>query len=223
MIKKLKWLILSLLLLVNPKVIQAQTKLFNHKNFKGWYAYEPKSGKHQNASDLFNVEKQMIRLYGDKLGYVMTEQSFKNFQLTVVFKWNNDSTITRKSNKRNSGIMYLVPTSTKDTLWPKGIQYQVKEGGTGDFVLLQEVSLLVKGKQTEPGKSVTSPRFLDSENPSGEWNTAVITVKDGLIRQELNGKLVNEGQLTEPTEGKILLQYEGYPIDFSRVEIKVFK
>jgi hypothetical protein len=64
----------------------------------------------------------------------------------------------------------------------KGIQYQVKEGGTGDFVLLQEVTLLVKGKQTEPGKSVSS-KFSDAEKPVGEWNTAVINANIGLKKQ----------------------------------------
>ena len=217
---KLKYTFIFFLFLTSSTHLYAQSKLFNGKNLKGWYAYEPKSGKHEKALDLFKVENKMIRLYGDKLGYVMTEKSFKNFQLTVVFRWNTDSTVSRKSNKRNSGIMYLVPTATKDTLWPKGIQYQVKEGGTGDFVLLQEVTLLVKGRQTEPGKSVTSARFSDAEKPVGEWNTAVVTVKDGNVKQELNGKLVNEGTLTEPSEGKILLQYEGYPIDFSKILIK---
>lgn len=217
---KLKSTFIILLLLTSSPILHAQSKLFNGKNLKGWYAYEPKTGKHSNATDIFQVEDKMIRLYGDKLGYVMTEKSFKNFQLTVVFRWNADSTITRKSNKRNSGIMYLVPTSTKDTLWPKGIQYQVKDGGTGDFVLLQEVTLMVKGKQTVPGKSVTSTRFSDAEKPVGEWNTAVVTVIDGNVKQELNGKLVNEGTLTEPSEGKILLQYEGYPIDFSKIVLR---
>lgn len=217
---KLKSTFIILLLLTSSPILHAQSKLFNGKNLKGWYAYEPKTGKHSNATDIFQVEDKMIRLYGDKLGYVMTEKSFKNFQLTVVFRWNADSTITRKSNKRNSGIMYLVPTSTKDTLWPKGIQYQVKDGGTGDFVLLQEVTLMVKGKQTAPGKSVTSTRFSDAEKPVGEWNTAVVTVIDGNVKQELNGKLVNEGTLTEPSEGKILLQYEGYPIDFSKIVLR---
>lgn len=93
-------------------------------------------------------------------------------------------------------------------------------GGTGDFVLLQEVTLLIKGKQTEPGKSVTAARWEDAEKPFGEWNTAVITSSNGLIKQELNGKLVNEGTLTTPMEGRILLQYEGYPIDFAKITIK---
>ncbi len=105
----------------------------------------------------------------------------------------------------------------------KGIQFQIKEGATGDFVLLQDVTMLIKGKKTIPGKSVTAARFEDAERPFGEWNTVIITSIDGKINQELNGKLVNEG--TEPTvsEGRILLQYEGYPIDFRKLEMKKLK
>lgn len=207
-------------ILFTPKVqAQSTIKLFNQKNLKGWYAFEPVSGKQKDASKIFHVDKKMIHLGGDKIGYLMSEKSFKNFQLTVEYKWNTDSTVVRKSNKKNSGIMYLVPTNTPDTLWPKGIQFQIKEGATGDFVLLQNVILEVKGKKTEAGKSVTSTRFEDAEKPFGEWNTVVITSLHGNIKQELNGKLVNEGMQTEISEGRILLQYEGYPIDFRKIGI----
>ncbi len=216
-------LIFLLLLAVLPLTkaqSQSKIKLFNQKNLAGWYAYEPASGKQADASKLFHVEKKMIRLYGDKIGYLMSEKSFGNFQLTVEFRWNTDSTFSRKSTKKNSGIMYLIPAETPDILWPKGIQFQIKEASTGDFIFLQDVTLTINGKQTEPGKSVTSARFADAEKPFGEWNTAVITSLNGKIKQELNGKLVNEGAEPKISEGRILLQYEGYPIDFRKIIIK---
>ena len=199
---------------------QSTIKLFNQKNLKGWCAYEPVFGKQKDATKIFYVDKKIIHLDGDKIGYLMSEKSFKNFQLTVEYKWNIDSTIIRKNSKKNSGIMYLVPATTPDTLWPKGIQFQIKEGATGDFVFLQNVILQVKGKQTEAGKSVVSPRFEDAEKPFGEWNTIVITSLNGNIKQELNGKVVNEGIQMEISEGRILLQYEGYPIDFRKVLVR---
>jgi Zn/Cd-binding protein ZinT len=224
MIKKINYLLLVLFFLssviATKTQAQATSKLFNQKNLKGWYAYEPVSGKQKDASKIFHAEQKMIRLYGDKIGYLMSEKSFKNFQLTLEYKWNMDSTVVRKSTKKNSGIMYLVPTTTPDTLWPKGIQFQVKEGATGDFVLLQNVVLEVKGQKTKAGKSVVSTRFENAEKPFGEWNTVVITCSNGTVKQELNSKLVNEGVQTEISEGRILLQYEGYPIDFRKVNIK---
>lgn len=213
-------LIFFLILFTNLTVAQSKIKLFNGKNLDGWYAYEQETGKHDNAADIFQVDHQMIRLYGDNLGYLMSEQSFQNFKLLVEFRWNIDSTFAKKSNLKNSGIMYLVPSDTPDVLWPKGIQFQVKEGSTGDFILLQDVTIRINGEVTKPGRSVVAKRFTDATRPISKWNTIVITVKDGKVKQELNGKLVNEGTEPSVSGGRVLLQYEGYPIDFRKVVIE---
>ncbi len=213
-------LLIVLLLITGFTFAQTTIQLFNGENLSGWYAYEAGSGKHENASDLFSVEDHIIRLYGDKAGYLMSKQSFKNFQLTVEFRWNIDTTFVRKQDSKNSGVMYSVPEETPDTLWPKGIQFQIKEGATGDFILLQEVTLQISGKRTEPGRSVVAKRFEDAANPIGDWNTLIVTCVNGKIKQELNGKLVNEGSEPSVSEGRILLMYEGYPIDFRKVEIE---
>lgn len=214
--------ILLILILSLPIVVFAQKKiqLFNHNDLSGWYAYEPDAGKLSDASKLFSIDQNMIRLYGPKAGYLMSEQSYANFKLTVEFRWNTDTTFVRKSNKKNSGLMYLVPVSTHDELWPKGIQFQIKEGATGDFILLKEVTLKVKGEKVGPGASIVSKRFADAAKPVGEWNTIVIIVKDGKITQELNGQVVNQGEHSSVKSGRILLQYEGYPIDFRKVELE---
>lgn len=212
------FLILSTMGLISNA--QTTIQLFNQTDLDGWYAYEPESGKHENASDLFTVEHQMIRLFGEKPGYLMSKQSFRDFKLTVEFRWNTDTTFVRKSNKKNSGVMYLVPIEAPDTLWPKGIQFQIKEGATGDFIFLKDVTLIINGKKTEPGKSVVVKRLVDATNPIGEWNTLVVSSINGKIKQELNGKPVNEGTDPSVSEGRILLLYEGFPIDFRKVAIE---
>ena len=68
-----------LLLITRFTFSQSTIQLFNGKNLDGWYAYKLGSGKHTNAFELFSVEDHMIRLYGDKTGYLMSEQSFRNF------------------------------------------------------------------------------------------------------------------------------------------------
>ena len=212
-------LLITVLFITQFANAQTTLQLFNQKNLKGWYAYEPETGKHANASDLFSVENGLIRLYGNIAGYLMSEQSFHHFRLTVEFRWNTDTTFARKMNNKNSGLMYLVPPDYPDTLWPKGIQFQIKENATGDFILLQEVTMVIDGKETEPGKSVVAKRFEDAEKPIGDWNTLIITSENGHIKQELNGILVNAGDSPSVSEGRILLQYEGFPIDFRKVEI----
>lgn len=221
--KTLKYLLVYTLMLASlPVLVNAQNTLalFNGENLDGWYAFNKASGVHQEASELFAVEQGMIRLYGKKAGYLMSDKSFKNFQLRVEFRWNTDESFARKSQKKNSGVMYLIPQDAQDMIWPKGIQFQVKEGATGDFIFLQETSLKIKGKAFEPGKSVVVERQKDTTKPIGEWNTLEIRVKNGKVKQLLNGSVVNKGKNASISEGRILLQYEGYPIDFRKVEVK---
>ncbi|WP_044211360.1 DUF1080 domain-containing protein [Flammeovirga sp. OC4] len=201
---------------------QKNTALFNGENFEGWYAFEAKSGVHQDPSNLFKIEDQMLRFQGKKLAYLMTQNSYENFELHLDFRWNTDSTFVRRSQKKNSGVMYLIPSETEDKLWPKGIQFQVKEGNTGDFILIDGYTLEVS-RQKVAGKNLITPRLKDAANPVGEWNHISITSRKGEIIQKLNGQIVNQGKAPLVTKGKILLQYEGYPIDFKNIEIIIFE
>ncbi len=220
---RLSFLLLTFVLIPLASFAQKSTKLFKGKDLSGWYAFTPEAGKHENAAELFSVEDKMIRLYGPQAGYLMTKESFKDFTLTLDFRWNSDTSFVRRSNSINSGVMYNIPADAKDELWPRGIQFQVKKGATGDFILLQEVAIEVKGELVSPGKSVGSKRFTDAAKPIGEWNKIEIISTNGHVIQKLNGVLVNEGTHASVTEGRILLQYEGYPIDFKNIKVKARK
>ena len=196
--------------------------LFNGTNLNGWYAYTATEKKPENAQDIYPVSDHMIRFHGEKVGYLMSNKSYKNFELIVDYRWNIETQYHRNDNKKNSGVMYNIPTDAPDVLWPRGIQFQVKEGATGDFVLLDSVTINVKGTKNAAGKSVTVNRFKDNEKPIGEWNSLLIQSKNGHCSQYLNGQLVNEGTDATSKEGRILLQYEGSPIDFKNIKIKKF-
>ena len=203
---------------------QKKTALFNNKNLKGWYAYQLETGKNtKHPETAFKVSDKMIRMFGENAGYLMTTKSYENFILSVDFRWNTDTTVPRKTDKKNSGVMYLVPENTPDELWPKGIQYQIKDNATGDFVLLQDVTINVNNVTTTPGKSVVSKFFKSNEKPAGEWNTLTVTCSEGKITQRLNGEIVNEGTNASVHSGRILLQYEGYPIDFKNITLQKLK
>ncbi len=200
---------------------QSKTALFNGQNFNGWYAFEAKSGIHQDASDLFTIEDEMMRFHGKKIAYLMTERSYEGFLLTLEFRWNIDTTFVRKSHKKNSGVMYLIPEGAEDKLWPKGIQFQIKEGNTGDLILLDGFALDVKNSNPA-GKNIVAPRLKDVSSPVGEWNTLSIISKNGKVIQKLNGQVVNKGKSPCASSGKILLQYEGFPIDFRNVLLEEY-
>ncbi|WP_276481381.1 3-keto-disaccharide hydrolase [Paraflavitalea pollutisoli] len=187
-----------------------------------WYAYA-KDKRYDNPWELYTITNGVIRLFGDKTGYLMSRQSYGDFELTLDYRWNTGKEYQRGTGKKNSGVMYNVPDTARDMLWPAGIQFQIKEGATGDFILLEQVTMEVRGETQAPGKSVAVPRLSEQEKPAGEWNTIRIIHQQGHCMQYLNGVLVNEGTKASTQKGRLLLQYEGSPIDFRNIQMRTLQ
>ena len=213
MFKKSIFAIILLLILSSCAVQQKNLAMDD------WYAFTKTNTAQQQPSDIFEFKDGVIRMHGNDNGCLMTKKSYKNFELTLEYKWNLEEQYKTTSTK-NSGVMYNIPLDASDKIWPKGIQFQIKENTTGDFIFLDQVTAKVNGKLIEAGASVVSPKFLANENPYGEWNSIVIKSFNGKITQYLNGKLVNECTDASSTEGKISLNYERSPIDFRNITIK---
>ncbi len=186
-----------------------------------WYGYSKNSTERVAPSKLYDFTNGIIRMHGADNGYLMTNSSYKNFELRLEFRWNMKKEFYRGNEKKNSGVMYNIPTDSPDHIWPKGIQFQIKESSTGDFIFLDQVTAKVNGKVIEAGASVVSPKFSANENPYGQWNTILIQSFNGKCTQYLNGKVVNEGVEASSKEGKISLNYEGSPIDFRNIQVKI--
>jgi hypothetical protein len=185
-----------------------------------WYAYTKTNKQKSKPSDIYEFTNGMIRMHGDNIGYLMTYKSYKNFELTLEFRWNIEEKFSKGNAKKNSGVMYNIPTDSPDNIWPKGIQFQMKENTTGDFIFLDNITAVVNGKLVEGGASVTSAKFESNENPHGEWNKVIIHSFNGKITQYLNGKLVNQCTDASSKAGRISLNYEGSPIDFRNIRLK---
>lgn len=184
-----------------------------------WYAYIKTSSEKLEPAKTYEFSGNIIRMHGENVGYLISKKSYSNYELTLDYRWNLDEQYKGKG-KKNSGVMYNIPTDSPDKVWPKGIQFQIKENTTGDFVFLDQVTAKVNGKLVELGASVTSPKFLENEKPYGEWNSIVIKSFNGKITQYLNGKLVNEATEATSVEGRISLNYEGSAIDFRNISLK---
>lgn len=213
MFKKLTLILVFAFILNSCSV---QQKMFSKSD---WYAFTKTSKEKLQPSQVYEFTDGMIRMHGDKIGYLMSKKSYKNFELSMEFRWNTEAKYN-KGNKKNSGVMYNIPVDTPDNIWPKGIQFQMKENATGDFIFLDSITAVVNGKLVEAGKSVTSPKFSANEHPYGEWNKIFIRSLNGKITQYLNGKLVNECTEASSKEGKISLNYEGSPVDFRNIQLK---
>jgi hypothetical protein len=195
-------------------------RLFNGKDLSGWYVFLEKRQKNEDPAKVFTVEDGIIHVSGKEFGYICTEKAYRNYHLTVEFKWGTHRYAPRDTAKRDNGIMYHVPLNTEDQVWPVGIECQIQEGDVGDFWLVGGTTIVVDGKRNKPGPWVRMAKKRDAEKPTGEWNRVEIISKDGVCTHIVNGVVVAKGTDASVREGKILLQTEGAEAYFRRVDLE---
>ncbi|MCK9159084.1 MAG: DUF1080 domain-containing protein [Bacteroidaceae bacterium] len=192
--------------------------LFNGKDLHQWMAWTKADGRTSHPETVFEVSEGMIRLHGkNNGGYLMTKKSYDNFHLSLDYRWNINPLFVPQKEKRNSGVMFRVDRHAPDSWFPRGIQYQIKTGTTGDFILIKGVTMNIGDKCYGPGESVLVARMKDATRPTGEWNHLEIIAHNRHITFILNGVTVNEGTNCSATKGRILLCYETSPIDFKNL------
>jgi putative membrane-bound dehydrogenase-like protein len=224
-------------------------RLFNGKDLAGFYTFLEKKGKNNDPDKVFTVVDEMIRVSGREYGYLITENEYENYHLTVEFKWGSQTHPPRKDKARDSGILFHV--TGPDKIWPKSLEFQMIEGGTGDLILVGGASLdfddsfkarLVPwSKRSNDGNRLVSGQVRcndrwsarkdvagfrdpkDLEKPHGEWNVLELIADGKEIRYLVNGTLVFKGAGADPAKGKILLQSEGAEVFFRRIDLKPLK
>ena len=194
--------------------------LFNGKNFDGWYSWLQGIGKNNDPNKVFTVENGIIHDTGKDLGYLMTENKFKNYHFTVDFKWGDKKWAPRENNKRDSGICYNIPEGTPDHIWPASVECQIQEGDVGDFWLLDNVTIQADGKQNTPSAHTQVVKKKDAERPAGEWNTVEVISFNGKCVHIVNGVVVNYGENASVVGGSILLQSEYAEIFYKNIKIR---
>ena len=125
-------------------------KLFNGKNLDGFYTYTEKQGRNHDPNHVFTVQDGTIRVSGEELGYFATEAEYENYRLTAEFKWGEKTHAPREGLARDSGILYHFVGP--DKIFPKSIEFQIIEGGTGDIIVVDGASLTVAGVTHNEGR-----------------------------------------------------------------------
>jgi hypothetical protein len=189
-------------------------ELFNGKDLDNWTIYvDSEDGE---PKDLFYVEDGILNSPGDPFGYIRTKESYSNYKLHLEWRWVEEAS--------NSGV--LLHVQGKDMIWPHCIEAQLWFDRAGDFVLMGKgAGVTVKDSTymitSEENRYGVIPKFEESsENPTGEWNSYDITVKDGDIELLVNGVLQNKGSNLTLSEGNILLQSEGAPLQFRNIYLQ---
>ena len=105
--------------------------LFNGRDLGNFETFLRDQGLNHDPDHVFRVEKHVIHVSGKEFGYIITRKEFANYYLRAEFKWGEGTYAPRQGQARDSGILYHVQGPQK--VWPTSIEFQILEGGTGDF------------------------------------------------------------------------------------------
>jgi hypothetical protein len=213
--------------------------LFNGRDLTNIDTFLKDRGLNSDPDHVFRVEKGVIHVSGKEFGYIITRKEFANYYLRTEFQWGEGTYAPREGQARDSGILYHVQGPQK--VWPTSIEFQILEGGTGDFWMTDggalngmdgvrvtgpagkalKIDRIGKG----PAKNVTGFRdpVGEVEKPHGHWNLLELVVQGDHVRQFVNGKLANEGSEAYPSKGKALFHSEGAEISFRNIKLYPLK
>jgi len=139
-------------------------ELFNGKNLDGLYTWLQDS-EYDDPRQVFTVEDGVLHISGDGFGYVATEHAYRDYHLVVEYRWGERTWRSRKTNTKDSGVIVhcVEPDGSCGGRFMAGIEAQIIEGGTGDFIV-------VPGKRAD-GSSI--PVSLDVETVKDRNGDAV--------------------------------------------------
>jgi hypothetical protein len=116
---------------------KATIRLFNGKNLDGLYTWLS-DAKYDDPRKIFTIEDGMLHISGNGFGYICTKQRYKDYHLVVEYRWGDQTWLSRKGRAKDSGVIVHCadPDGSFGNTYMAGIEAQIIEGGTGDFLVL---------------------------------------------------------------------------------------
>lgn len=164
------------------------------------------------AAPTWKLENGILSTSGDPTGYLRTKDTFKNYTLTLEWRWLPAADDTEKKGG-NSGLLVHCGDIAEGKSWPPCIESQLEQNNAGDFWMI--------GEKIEANGENKGGRWIRTADPKektlGEWNTMIVTCNKDTISIHVNGTLVNQGKNSTTTSGAIAFQSEGSPIEFRNI------
>jgi hypothetical protein len=155
------WLLLCVALRAeDPEPIRpTQTiQLFNGRDFTGLYTWLKESGR-EDPGGVFSVKDGVLHVSGEGMGYIATQQAYRDYHLTVEFKWGER--VFKSKYVRNSGVLLNAtgPDGSRGGLWMNSIEVQLAQGCEGDFIVIRGAD---EASKAQPA-TLTSETILESD------------------------------------------------------------
>ena len=153
---------------------QKTTPLLDGKSFDGWYTFLHDQGRDRDPDRVFSLDEGVLHITGSEFGSLTTEQEYKNYELTLEYKWGTSTHAPRADAARDNGV--FIHSQGKDGAyagnWMYAIECQIIEGGTGDFLVVSDGN--GDFAMTSPVASRTKPHYYQ---PGGD----TVTIQRGRI------------------------------------------
>ena len=146
----------------------------SHPNLGSFTTWLKKSG-HDDPDKVFRLENGILRCGDEDMGYVATKQSFRDYHLSVEYKWGRKNPTDKYV--RNSGILLngVGPDGSQSGVWMTSIECQLAQGCEGDLIL-------IRGKTAEGQPFPATITSFVTNGPDGKprWNeTGTKTIYSG--------------------------------------------
>ena len=111
--------------------------LFNGRDLDGLYTWL-NDAKHEDPRPVFAVRDGMLCISGDGMGYICTNQSYRDYHLIIEFRWGERTWGSRTRAAKDSGVIVHCtgPDGGYEGIFMAGIEAQMIQGGTGDFIVV---------------------------------------------------------------------------------------
>ena len=126
-----------------PITAAGAIQLFNGTNLNGWTTWLVDTHR-SDPRGVFAVTNGVIRISGEGLGYLATTNEFRDYKLSLEFKWGATNTAwgNRLGHARDSGLFLHATGPNGNSEDGRGafmaaIECNIFEGATGDFLLIR--------------------------------------------------------------------------------------
>ena len=119
-----------------PTTPTAVVQLFNGKDLTSLTTWL-RDTRREDPRKVFSADNGMIHISGDGFGYVATEKPYRDYHLTVEYKWGKKTDGGKFV--RNSGILLHAtgPDGGAGGTWMSCIECQLAQGCVGDLIVIR--------------------------------------------------------------------------------------